>query len=1611
MNAFHRLAVVNDCTLRDTAIHHHAACRVACMLALSLGAGTAWPAAQYRVHPHYEDTVRVAVIWNDAHGICSDATAPVGEKTLAFVINAIDTTRVDHVKIIRNYASGAGHQATWDDIIAMWGKDSLPHVIVHVNAGWSHLWNGADLQRIFSEAVSRKIGVVSIGDDAANLANQTFGFDRVENVPAPLGDARYQGVNPSPGPIDSLWIGMIRSRDNSLKVYDPSTGHLAYPGVNGIISNAVDKILAGAPKMNFYKVGAGRCQADADRYAMLHPERLTLLGYQQGYWLGATRPSADELHVIVALQDTVDNTIRRGVALSYQPQFLKTTAASEQIVYDAIMFASLAHTLSVATALEIRVSDTAMAAGDTIDMHAALIDQLGREINDPQKLALITWDVVASTKRTGDKMVDGTGADASFTAIMAHRSVKIYAAFDADNIHLRDTATIRIVPGEADRLYIEQSANGMSSPNAPNHYTTMRLLSSDTEKKAWAIIRDRFGNYVENSSSTTWDTLVSGIVRAQATNQAAGEGTVTKLGRDGTVGVRAKSNVYSGNKFADTLDVVVDAATYTALRIRIYSNGNAGDIIDSLVMKTTDDTSLIVEGRRADGLGWETVPADWLLTAGLSAVPRPPAGQALWSNFSPADSGAGRITVRMGTVQTSIAAQFLPGWPEILALYPDSGNPVAKNLTPFPAAPGTLADTFMAGETIHIWAKLFDRFNVWLEGYEREPALSRLIQWKVSGGEEIASASDGAHVWLSSTRAYQAVDITASAILQGRELSQTMRVYIAAGPAHHLSIEASASIQKYTDDDPVGSITILENEDFRYVYAIMRDQWGNFAGYSHPTAWTSSDPAVFTADSGQLAIVGEGVATRAAAGEGKMIARDISTGFSDTIAVFVRDFSYTELKIINASGAPIDTLRMNTNQDTTLYVIGRRSNNPAQWDTVQVRWNISEGLKAVPGAPANASKWTFSPADTLSSGWITVTRGDESTTRPFTTYVVFTPGPPTAITWDILTPSDNRMAGRPMEAALRITNDDGPVPGTWCGQVVFDDLLDYLQITAAGDTLAPIVIIGGDTVLMGETARICFTGGIALVDVVLYYAPSNQTLLHTLTVTFTDTVTSTPLRDWTRTTLKPGPVNTINIVRRTLPTIEPFAGDSLAMRFNEGITIYLVGYDAYGNYIGPVKGDWTTAGEIPPIASPYNTQQIYYTAAGVMYESKGYIYAAYTGNSAIVDSLFVRIKPKPAQLVSATTRDLNGNGYLDALVLQFDKNIFIPDYFPLSAFTVAYQYSPSIRVEFFVDSIIPSGSAAATFILYVSENRTTVPNTPQTNWTPELSIANGSVIDIADTTLTSIDGAGPVIWSVNKVVSSAGDRTQDKVTVVFSESIKAADGSPLGFKTLPADLFCVWLWDEAHGEYVKIDDLLAGIENLTEVGDNMVVFFMSNAADLTGRHLLSINTQPAPVIGDGAQNGPNAENRRVNVQVKGAMGSIHSGPNPLYPVFSHFQNELEHVAPQLAYTWAKNEGGVVMTAEIALPDSINALNMRMTAALMIFDAIGNLVYTRKNEDDMVPASWHSDWTAGTGRQLVFYWNGITDKGVRAAPGIYRTVLLVKWGGEQRKFIGNVGVGR
>jgi hypothetical protein len=569
--------------------------------------------APYRVASSYEDTVRIVILWNDMPGWddCPQGTGPVGALTRDFVVKALDTTKVLQVKILRN----ANPWPTLAQIQNLWGPDTLPHVIVHINAGWGVdvSQSGPNMTSIMNWAVENYIGVVSIGDDAAWLSSNVFGLRTTSNMPAPMSDARWLDK-----PSDSLWIRLRPSRDALVS-------QNRYPGLNGIITNAIS-IMGNNDSIAYFKPLAanGRCQADADGY-VIDPNfqnKLTFLGYQQGY--NATYESTTDLTTtgvvgtptqwgaVVALQDSIivygQPVVRRGVALSFQPQFLSNARAAQQIVYDAIMFASLTHFLKPVR-VGIRVANDSIPAGTTTRLDAFIFpDSLEQSLKD--RLAQqVAWSLVPARQKPGDTITALIGPGTEISGTKAFRSIYVTAALYDSAFHgfVYDTAIIYIKPGPDYQVVVERSSATQLTQQAiwPTTYadsTTARPLSSilieptQNTVYAYAVVRDSCGNIKRVANLASWESLTPTIITAQSTTAKQFEGRIDR----GSVGSGAGYiRALEANLVPDTVTIdcrPADIRRYTAITRDTSGNGYLDMIelhFDSLIANVSFDISTL----------------------------------------------------------------------------------------------------------------------------------------------------------------------------------------------------------------------------------------------------------------------------------------------------------------------------------------------------------------------------------------------------------------------------------------------------------------------------------------------------------------------------------------------------------------------------------------------------------------------------------------------------------------------------------------------------------------------------------------------------------------------------------------------------------------------------------------------------------------------------------------------------------------------------------------------------------------------------------------------------------------------------------------------------------
>ncbi|MBD3346511.1 MAG: hypothetical protein GF401_15765, partial [Chitinivibrionales bacterium] len=552
-------------------------------------------------------------------------------------------------------------------------------------------------------------------------------------------------------------------------------------------------------------------------------------------------------------------------------------------------------------------SSDSMTAGESLPLIAKIFDHRDVWLREYEiGTAPISWDTleVSGNPPTGT-VTPLSGYMSTFMPLRARNSVDIVAEFNDLGITLRDSIRLGIRAGEAHHLVIEPTPDPNVSPNQDNPIYSVTLTSWDTISTVYAIMRDSLGNYVAPSSETDWSAEDTAIAWAADGIVDFGEGIVIRRADEGNTEVIAWN---ADSSLSDTIDVVLNDIVYTTLRIVVNHQGLKE--IDTLVMRTDQDTTLYALGQRSDNGQWDNIRVNW--NAGtLPVSPAAPGFDDNWV-FGPDDLDTGRITISVldpsgNPVTDQLPAIFTSGLPDKLVLYPKEDAPGTNNNVPYPSR--TTIDTIAAGDSLQLVAMMFDHQDRWLSQYN---TASSPVQWsmvQLSGTTRHSALfpRNGNKSVFRPENASSRVYLVGTYDVGGRYRSDTVQVYVKAGPVHHLVLEASPDRSlSPNSDNPAGTVVIDTSDTIANVYAILRDQFGNWADYSHSTQWRSplTGDTLIKVKNGNVN-VGEGRLIRASdfGGNSRVEATyGLNAALKDTVNVILSTISYTEVKIVVDTG-------------------------------------------------------------------------------------------------------------------------------------------------------------------------------------------------------------------------------------------------------------------------------------------------------------------------------------------------------------------------------------------------------------------------------------------------------------------------------------------------------------------------------------------------------------------------------------------------------------------------------------------------------------------------------------------------------------------------------------
>ena len=317
--------------------------------------------------------------------------------------------------------------------------------------------------------------------------------------------------------------------------------------------------------------------------------------------------------------------------------------------------------------------DTIMAIRDTtINIYVKLFDANGVCFEDTSISNHIMWTVSDSNAsiRTFGSMV-------TFKSNVAFKNYILTANLIFGSQVLRRSFVIRIIPGTLEEfLFIEPNPDGLTaSPNDPQLFpdTTITLNSNETIKKAYAVFRDRYGNFIRFSSSTEWS-IDKPIASVTVGNAGLGEVIITRTDSSGLTKLHAtdkKTNIQA------SANLKIVNYFYKELEVTVKQKVADKDTllpVDSLIMHTNQDTVFYVIGLRSDNNQWEPTSGNWEISNSLTGKIKPSSGIASFM-VSPVDTATGWVRVTQGNdnfTKPDTVIVIIRGCPGVRAI--DAGN-------------------------------------------------------------------------------------------------------------------------------------------------------------------------------------------------------------------------------------------------------------------------------------------------------------------------------------------------------------------------------------------------------------------------------------------------------------------------------------------------------------------------------------------------------------------------------------------------------------------------------------------------------------------------------------------------------------------------------------------------------------------------------------------------------------------------------------------------------------------------------------------------------------------------------------------------------------------------
>ncbi len=380
---------------------------------------------------------------------------------------------------------------------------------------------------------------------------------------------------------------------------------------------------------------------------------------------------------------TVDTSLRTNVSYNFDFFFAERHTTQSDLIITTNLFTYPEVKININAAdVTVKCGDTATIPGDVFQISG--IDTVHRK--DYGKS--VSWKFIESGGNADSTLkgnyinpptVKGDTAFFSPTEAYLADSTPARAIIEASVVDsvtgaiARDTVIIKILPGDPDHLVIEENADPKNWLN-DDPLGQLYFNQNQTQANAYAIARDKFGNYVRRADSlkTVWTKTLSSVT-VDGESGKKYHGIVIRAVDNGKDTVIATE---PGLR-PDSVPVELTKACIDSLRLVDANN----HVIDTIKMTTDDTGTFYVQGLKSTETQWSTVTAKWELSTNLKSVTPPPNENSLWT-YSPTNAGIGKLKLSrpFDTSATSCLKKPIKEVPVIVTLVPPSVN--IKLLTP-----------------------------------------------------------------------------------------------------------------------------------------------------------------------------------------------------------------------------------------------------------------------------------------------------------------------------------------------------------------------------------------------------------------------------------------------------------------------------------------------------------------------------------------------------------------------------------------------------------------------------------------------------------------------------------------------------------------------------------------------------------------------------------------------------------------------------------------------------------------------------------------------------------------------------------------------------------------